>query len=200
MNNYLDHVDRLVKGARAKLHDAPHCGIPPGGGLDLPEGVRVAGWSLMLGIFRHDDVGHWHLSAMLWPKNRSSAMDDWHMLGRLLQCVVGHSDYPDDAPEIEPLTPFKSTPPSAVHRWAWHADGSRLDPAAEAMLKKVLGKISATRLPLTWLSAVVRIQREGNARAAAEFLDDVATWWELRAMFARARKNPARIIPRRAGA
>lgn len=66
----------------------------------------VCGWTFGLSL----QLGEWHFSAELFPKGRSSIDNDWHYLGRVLKKV--------GAPE-QPITPFETTPPNAVHHWHW---------------------------------------------------------------------------------
>lgn len=68
----------------------------------------VCGWEFGLSC----NENRWHFSAKLFPQGRGSTEKDWHYLGRVL-AEVG-------APE-QPLTPFETTDPNAVHHWDWSA-------------------------------------------------------------------------------
>ena len=138
-------LERLVKAARKKSLDAPGCAAP--GGLEMLGRVEAGAWSLMLGIHLHDGIEHWHFSAMLFPKGRSSTERDWENLGYLSAGIVGLSGYPTDGPKVDPLTPFETTPPNAVHHWAWHADASPLDEKVLRLLKEVLGSRAGSVSP-----------------------------------------------------
>ena len=163
-------LERLVKAARKKSRDAPGCAAP--GGLEMLGRVKAGAWSLMLGIHRHDGIEHWHFSAMLFPQGRSSVEKDWENLGYLSAGIVDLSGYPIDGPHVDPLTPFETTPPNAVHHWAWHADASPLDEKVLRLLKEVLGSrtgpVSSTA-PEAFPEIeqlIELLQRVGNAEAS----------------------------------
>lgn len=154
-------IEGLVADARAKILDSPHCGMAPSGVLAR---TLTSGWSLLLGIFRHHGIEHWHLSAKLDPPGRSSSNDDWTTLGWIIARVTESSGTPQRLDDIQPLTPFESTHPNAVHHWAWHADGSSLDPVAEKALRGILGAVSSAREDIA--SIVCLLERVIDAEAS----------------------------------
>ena len=82
---------------------------------DTPTYIVVLGWSVGLsknygGIRGENGEDSWHFSASLWPRGRSSTVDDWRVLGALAKEV--------GAPE-QPITPIDSTPPGGIHHWHW---------------------------------------------------------------------------------
>jgi hypothetical protein len=166
-------LEQLIKDARKKSKDASGCADM--GGLEMLGRVMAGAWSLMLGIHRHDGIEHWHFSAMLFPKGRSSTEQDWEDLGYLIAGVVGRSGYPTNGPDVHPLTPFETTNPNSVHHWAWHTDGTPLDPAALQALKEMMSAISSAGSPMSSNTAeafpavdrlIELLQRVGNAEAS----------------------------------
>jgi hypothetical protein len=129
-------ADRLVSRAREKQIVADACFGP-----EAPETARedVAGWSFILGTHRHDGIEHWHLSARMQPIGRGSKRLDWGVLGFMVGQIQEQSGHPTDSEPPEPLTPFETTHPNRAHHWAWHSDGSPLDPATEEQLRAILG-------------------------------------------------------------
>lgn len=139
-------VEQLVAGARAKTFDTGHCVAATGFDFRTPFRVQACGWSLLLGIHRHDGVEHWHFSALLWPQGRSSTEDDWIRIGRVAGALAAASGHPPDV-QVDPLTPVETTPVNAVHHWVWHSDGSPLDPAAMRAFETVLASLAASGGP-----------------------------------------------------
>lgn len=129
-------LGELVAEARSHKRKSSSCVDMPAA---QPDGATVKGWSIMLSVYEHDDIEHWHFSAMLYPKGRSSTKDDWNMLGYITATLQDLTGYPRDAPNIEPLTPFETTHPNRVHHWVWHSDGSPIDPRLMVQIQKILG-------------------------------------------------------------
>ena len=98
----------------------------------------IKGWSVILSVYEHDGKDHWHFSAQLYPRGRGSTKSDWSMLGYMTAVAQDLTGYPRDAPPIEPLTPLDTTHPNRVHHWAWHSDGSPIDPGISSSMQNVL--------------------------------------------------------------
>lgn len=52
-------------------------------GLLIPNKLKVMGWLVMLTCDKLDGNLHWHMSASLTPKGRSSTQHDWQKLGQI---------------------------------------------------------------------------------------------------------------------
>ena len=137
-------IDKTLQGlvSEARLHKTKTtaCWDP---GAIKPIRRLIKGWSILLSLTEHDGVDHWHFSAQLYPHGRSSTKADWKMLGYITAGVQTVTGCPLDGPDVEPLTPFETTDPNRVHHWAWHGDGSPIDPHAKAQLQAILNPDSS---------------------------------------------------------
>lgn len=95
----------------------------------------VTGWSFLLSIDRHSAVDCCHFSAQLQPVGRGSTTEDWSALGFFLAEITALTGYAGRPPD--PLTPIATTNPNSVLHWAWHSDGSPIDPRTLGLLKEV---------------------------------------------------------------
>lgn len=127
---------RLVLSARENQEDAEGCSgpVPP----TEPVMGDAAGWSFLLDTHKHDGTEHWHFSARMQPIGRGSKRLDWAVLGLVVAEVQERSGHPTHLDPPESLTPFETTHPNRAHHWAWHGDGSPLDPDHEAQLRALL--------------------------------------------------------------
>lgn len=72
----------------------------------------VKAWHEDVEAFK-DAKPRWILSAMLYPRGRSSSEKEWDFLG-VMTLAVGVPD-----PRTCALTPIETTHPNAVHYWMW---------------------------------------------------------------------------------
>lgn len=136
-------VEDMVQNARKRICEVEDC-LARGIGTDAVVSREIEGWGVALSISRHDDIEHWHLSAVLVPRGRSSTEADWETLGRLSFSIVQASGCADVQEILDGiLTPLETTHPNAVHHWAWHPDSSPLDPEAVRQMKDIFASIGA---------------------------------------------------------
>ncbi len=73
----------------------------------------IAGWQVILSIdVFTDGFVHYHASAMLYPKGRSSTEEDWKNLGQIVVL--------SGAPEETPIPFGMSDDPGAPQHWFWY--------------------------------------------------------------------------------
>lgn len=87
----------------------------------------LRGWTLVLTVSEHDDIDHYHLSTMA-PRGRAVTPVDLDNFERFFDALQRETD--SDG-EPEDLTP-NDAEESSIHHWAWHDDGSPVEPIVPA--------------------------------------------------------------------